>query len=142
MKRLLIIAAAMLLSLVAYSQGNVLVYASRSCVSGETRIELQNVHMDIDTQFTDGKVSFTVFGSNGTERYDYRITKVERGNGFVNYRCNPKGNKEDALLKVYRQTSHYNEYSENGNSCVEFTENFCVLRRRTPYGYLEYRFVF
>lgn len=139
--RFVAVAAFVLASLTVYAQNRVFAPAFRTCVSGDTRVELSNGYIEMDTDFGEsGMLLFTVFGDFGPTDYAFPVTKVEERGDAVLYRCNPMGSKEEALLIVYSDTLHYNEYSEGDNRCVEYTERYCVLRKRTPYGYLEYRF--
>lgn len=142
MKKQIILLLLLLIQVVSYSQNSVLVYASRICVSDEVKVPLSNVYMDINTAFkTGGTVSFTTFMDDGYQDHTYNITKVEQGGDVTKYRCIGDDGKETALLIVYRKVTHHNVYSQDGNFCEEREDDYCILRRRTPYGYMEYRFM-
>ena len=105
---------------------------------------MSNQFISIDTTFTQGDtLAFATYDGEYFCDYKFPITRVIDKGGTKIYRCNPRGNKESAMLSVLAENIHYNVYSETDEpQCYTYTEYYGILRRRTPFGYIEYKFKF
>ena len=123
-------------------ENDILVPIKTTCVVDGTKYELANRWMDIDTTFVDGdSLRFTIYSNNGPSDFSFPITSITYNGNKCIYHCNPRGNKESACLTIYTETYHYNVYQTDGEPiCCQYTERYAVMRRRTSFGYMEYKF--
>lgn len=125
----------------SYAQDNeMLVPIKTTCVVDTMKCDLATRWMVIDTTFADS-LKFTIYSNNGSSEFAYPITRVSHNGNKCVYHCNPRGNKESACLTIYTEAYHYNVYQNNGEPiCCQYTERYAVMRRRTSFGYMEYKF--
>ena len=126
-----------------YAQDSqVLVPVKKCCIVEDTEYELADTWITLDTSFVDGdSLRFTTYGVDGPIDYSFPITRIDRDGNKCTYRCNPSKSKEAACLTIYTETYHYNVYVDGGEPmCCLFTERYAILRKRTSYGHVAYKF--
>lgn len=139
---LVVMTFCLLLGMSSYAQMSAPIQTIRSYVIDDQEIEMSNQWITIDTNYVNGDtLSFTTYDSDGDFKYTFPITRIDRDGNKCVYRCNPKGNRESASLTIFTETIHYNVYMPDGEpECYVMTEEYAILRKRTPYGHMKYKF--